>query len=68
MPTPEPPGRSSPPTARVVAVLDLKTDRAAGRVLIQAWHWLPEGRKREDRPLIEAEIGRFEAFQLGRAL
>lgn len=53
---------------RMAALLDLKTDRAAGRVLIQAWHWLPEGRKREDRPLIEAEIGRFEAFQLGRAL
>jgi len=47
----------------VVAVLDLKTDRAAGRLLIQAWHWIaPETPER--RRLIEEELTRFERFQL----
>ncbi len=47
----------------VVAVLDLKTDRAAGKLLIQAWHWIaPETPER--KRLIEEELGRFERFQL----
>jgi uncharacterized protein YcaQ len=48
----------------VVAALDLKTDRAAGRLLIQAWHWLGSGRPQAHKALIEAELGRFERFQL----
>jgi uncharacterized protein YcaQ len=48
---------------QVVAVLDLKTDRAAGRLLIQAWHWI-EPETPERRHLIEEELGRFEGFQL----
>jgi len=49
---------------QIVAVLDLKTDRAAGRLLIQAWHWIkPETTER--KRLIEEELGRFERFQLG---
>ena len=27
----------------MVAALDLKTDRAAGKLLIQSWHWLGGG-------------------------
>ena len=47
----------------VVAALDLKTDRAGGRMLIQAWHWIaPE--TAELKRLIEDELGRFERFQL----
>jgi uncharacterized protein YcaQ len=49
----------------VVAALDLKTDRAAGKLLIQAWHWLPPARRREHKRLIEEELSRFERFQLG---
>jgi uncharacterized protein YcaQ len=49
----------------VVAALDLKTDRAAGKLLIQAWHWLDAGRPRTHKRLIEEELHRFEAFQLG---
>lgn len=49
----------------VVAVLDLKTDRAAGKLLIQAWHWAGSGEAARHEALIEAELGRFERFQLG---
>jgi uncharacterized protein YcaQ len=48
----------------VVAVLDLKTDRQAGKLLIQQWTWL-EGQESAERKLrIEAELERFERFQL----
>jgi uncharacterized protein YcaQ len=50
---------------QVVAALDLKTDRAAGRLLIQAWHWLEGARPRTHKRLIEEELSRFERFQLG---
>ncbi|HVY52251.1 MAG TPA: crosslink repair DNA glycosylase YcaQ family protein [Devosia sp.] len=49
----------------VVAALDLKTDRAAGKLLIQAWHWVGPGRPRTHKRAIEDELGRFERFQLG---
>lgn len=48
---------------RIEAMLDLKTDRAGGKVLIQAWHWTG-GRRRGPRAAIEEELGRFERFQL----
>jgi uncharacterized protein YcaQ len=47
---------------RIVALLDLKTDRAAGKLLIQSWHWLGA---RSAKRHIEEELHRFEAFQLG---
>lgn len=50
---------------QVVALLDLKTDRAAGKLLIQAWHWHGEGRARAHKRLIEEELTRFQRFQLG---
>ncbi|SIR01145.1 crosslink repair DNA glycosylase YcaQ family protein [Bosea sp. TND4EK4] len=48
----------------VVAVLDLKTDRAAGRLLIQRWTWLEGAESAERKALIEGELQRFERFQL----
>ena len=50
---------------RVVAALDLKTDRAAGTLLVQSWTWLEE-ESAGVRAAIEQELGRFERFQLGR--
>lgn len=49
----------------IVAALDLKTDRAAGKVLIQAWHWVGIGNDAQHKSMIEEELGRFERFQLG---
>jgi uncharacterized protein YcaQ len=50
---------------KIVALLDLKTDRAAGKLLIQAWHWIGEGKPRAHKKLIEEELSRFQRFQLG---
>jgi uncharacterized protein YcaQ len=49
----------------IVAVLDLKTDRTAGSVLIQAWHWVGKGKARAHKRAIEEALTRFQAFQLG---
>lgn len=48
----------------VVAALDLKTDRKDGQVLIQKWTWLNGGRRAGHKEAIEAELDRFERFQL----
>jgi uncharacterized protein YcaQ len=48
----------------IVAGLDLKTDRAGGKLLIQSWHWFGSGGARRHKRLIEAALDRFEAFQL----
>jgi uncharacterized protein len=49
---------------RIVALIDLKTDRAAQRVLIQQWTWIGRSKTAENRRRIEEELGRFERFQL----
>jgi uncharacterized protein YcaQ len=48
----------------IVAGLDLKTDRAAGKVLIQAWHWFGNGKARSHKRPIEEALHRFQRFQL----
>lgn len=50
----------------VVAVLDLKTDRMAGKLLMQRWTWAKGHERAETRIAIEEELQRFERFQLGR--
>jgi uncharacterized protein YcaQ len=49
---------------RVVAAVDLKTDRAGGKMLVQKWTGLSE-LGAEEKAAVEAELGRFERFQLG---
>jgi uncharacterized protein YcaQ len=48
----------------VVAVVDLKTDREKGALLVQQWTWVGRGTKRAHEALIEDELTRFERFQL----
>jgi uncharacterized protein YcaQ len=51
---------------RIVAGLDLKTDRARGKLLVQKWNWVGKTKSREVRQQVEEALGRFEGFQLGR--
>jgi uncharacterized protein YcaQ len=54
---------------RIVAALDLKTDRQNRKLLMQKWTWIDDGAKKSARKElkrgIEEELGRFEKFQLG---
>jgi uncharacterized protein YcaQ len=51
----------------IAAVLDLKTDRVARRLLIQQWTWIAQAGRREKKRRIEEALHRFERFQLGEA-
>ena len=48
----------------IVAALDLKTDRARQKLLIQKWTWVGKGAARAHRKLIEPALHLFERFQL----
>jgi uncharacterized protein len=54
---------------RIVAALDLKTDRQNKKLLMQKWTWVGDGKKKgvrqELKRSIEDELHRFEKFQLG---
>lgn len=50
---------------RIVAVADLKTDRAARRLVVQQWTWLEPEPSAELKRQVDEEMGRFERFQLG---
>ena len=51
---------------RIVAALDLKTDRQRQQLLVQGWHWVGRGASRTHRRQVEAALHTFEQFQLGR--
>jgi uncharacterized protein YcaQ len=48
----------------IVAAIDLKTDRAARKVLVQKWTWLDRAAGPAHKAPIEDELHRFERFQL----
>ena len=54
---------------RIVAAIDLKTDRQNRKLLMQQWTWIGDAAKKGWRKAlkaaIEEELGRFEMFQLG---
>lgn len=51
---------------RIVAAVDLKTDREKEKLLLQQWTWLGKSKSAALKRRIEEEMGRFEEFQLGR--
>jgi uncharacterized protein YcaQ len=53
---------------RIVAALDLKTDRQRGKLLVQRWNWVGRSAPSVYRPRVEAALHEFERFQLRRAL
>ena len=50
----------------IVAVLDLKTDRERGKLLLQKWTWIAKSERGRRRKQIEEALDRFERFQLAR--
>jgi len=50
---------------RISAVIDLKTDRAAKKLLIQRWTWLPRAKSAQTKRRIDGALEAFERFQLG---
>ena len=51
---------------RIVAALDLKTDRAQQKLLVQRWHWIGRSNSRVHRQQVEEALHKFEEFQLCR--
>jgi uncharacterized protein YcaQ len=52
---------------RIVAALDLKTDRARQKLLVQRWNWVAKGKCRAHQQQVEAALHKFEQFQLCRS-
>jgi uncharacterized protein YcaQ len=50
----------------IVAVLDLKTDRERGKLLVQKWTWIAKDARAPRRKQIEEALHRFEQFQLAK--
>ena len=50
----------------IVAAIDLKTDRAGGKLLIRKWTWTGKQRSRALKQRIEGSLHLFERFQLAR--
>jgi uncharacterized protein YcaQ len=50
----------------IVALLDLKADRAQQKMLLQRWTWLGKSSRRSHKKRIEDALHRFERFQLAR--
>jgi uncharacterized protein len=51
---------------RIIAGLDLKTDRVRQKLLVQRWNWLGKGMSRIYKEQIEGALHRFEDFQVSR--
>ena len=52
---------------RIVAALDLKTDRSGQKLLIQRWNWIGRSKSRVHQQEVEAALHKFEQFQLCRS-
>jgi uncharacterized protein len=52
---------------RIIAGLDLKTDRSRQKLLVQRWNWVGRGSSRARRQQVEGALHTFEQFQLCRS-
>jgi uncharacterized protein YcaQ len=52
---------------RIVAALDLKTDRLRQELLVQRWNWIGRSAARAHQQQVEAALHKFEQFQLCRS-
>jgi uncharacterized protein len=52
---------------RIVAALDLKTDRKRQKLLVQRWNWVGRGASHAHRSRVDAALHAFEQFQLCRS-
>ena len=52
---------------RIVAALDLKTDRLRQKLLVQRWNWVGQSKSRVHQQQVEAALHKFEQFQLCRS-
>jgi uncharacterized protein len=52
---------------RIIAALDLKTDRSRQQLLVQRWNWIGRGASRTHQQQVEAALHKFEQFQLCRS-
>jgi uncharacterized protein YcaQ len=52
---------------RIVAALDLKTDRQRQKLLMQRWNWVGRSASHARRQRVEAALHEFEQFQLCRS-
>jgi uncharacterized protein YcaQ len=52
---------------RIIAALDLKTDRSRQELLVQRWNWIGRGSSRAHKQQVETALHRFEQFQLCRS-
>jgi uncharacterized protein YcaQ len=52
---------------RIVAGLDLKTDRERQQLVVQRWNWATRGESRAHRQQVETALHGFERFQLDRS-
>ncbi len=53
---------------KVVAVIDLKTDRQQKKLLVQKWTWLAKQKSSVAKRMIETELDHFAKFQLQSTL
>jgi uncharacterized protein len=51
---------------RIVAALDLKTDRSQQKLLLQRWNWIDRATSRAHQQQVEAALHKFEQFQFGQ--
>ena len=52
---------------RIVAALDLKTDRQRQQLLVQRWNWVGRAASHAHKERVEAALHAFEQFQLHRS-